>query len=198
MLWKAVYVIFVLAALLYPLQAIPARVSERFPGAQLPAGTLDGTAYMTDASYVWPDDNHRIELSYDREAIAWLWQQVRGTPVIAEASLGYYREGGMRVASYTGLPTIIGMHESEQRPSGQVGPRDSDVATLYTTSDLARFEEILERYRVTYIYVGQLERQVYAGPGMDKFDAAEQTGLLARVYHNDRVDIYHVLRDWGA
>jgi len=186
-----------LAAWLYPLQAIPTRANERFPGAAVPAGTLDGTAYMADASYAWPDDSHRIELSYDREAIAWLWREVKGTPVIAEASLGYYREGGMRVASYTGLPAIIGMHELEQRPSEQVSSRDPDVTTLYTTNDLQQLEEILARYRVSYIYVGQLERRLYARPGADSFGAAEQIGLLARVYHNDRVDIYRVLREWG-
>jgi len=195
-LWVGLCVLVTLAALLYPLKAVPARVTERFPGASFPASTLDGTAYMTSASYTWPDEGHRIDLSYDREAIIWLWREVQGTPVIAEASLGYYREGGMRVASYTGLPTIIGAHENEQRPGAEVALRDSDVTTLYSTTDLSQFESILAKYRVTYIYVGQLERQVYAGSGMAKFVDAEQAGLLTRVYHNERVDIYRVMRHW--
>ena len=52
-----------------------------------------------------------------REAIRWLLDHVTGTPVVAEAPAGgymvdgqsvtadYYRAGGLRAASFTGLPT---------------------------------------------------------------------------------------------
>jgi len=149
---------------------------------------------MTTAIYYWPDAEHPIELKYDREAIEWLWHHVEGTPVIAEAPLAFYREGGLRVASYTGLPTIVGAHEREQRPWDQVGPREEDAAALYTTTDVDQARTILERYRVRYIYVGQLERVAYPGPGLDKFDRLVQDGTCARVFHNERVDIYEVLR----
>jgi YYY domain-containing protein len=193
-LWRGMMTFLLAASLVYTVMAIPVRVNERFPTAWPPRETLDGTAYMTAASYSWPDADHRIELQYDREAIAWLWDAVQGTPVIAEAPLPFYREGGLRVASYTGLPTIVGAHEREQRPWDQVGPREEDAAALYTTTDVDRTLAILERYRVRYVYLGQLERAAYPGPGLDKFRDLAQDGILARVYHNERVDIYEVLQ----
>lgn len=113
--------------------------------------------------------------------------------MIAEAPLGYYREGGLRISSYTGLPTIVGAHEREQRPSGEVSSREDDAVALYQTTDVKRLLGILRRYRVRYIYVGQLERNAYPGPGLAKFEELSQAGTLARVFHNDIVDIYEVL-----
>ncbi|HUV95572.1 MAG TPA: DUF2298 domain-containing protein, partial [Anaerolineae bacterium] len=196
--WVGALGLLVFSSALYPVMAIPARVGERFPGAQPPIGTLNGTAYMRTAIYGWPDGGHRIELKYDREAIEWLLRNVEATPVIAEAPLGYYREGGLRVSAYTGLPTIVGAHEREQRPMDQVSAREDDAAELYHTTDTGAMLGILRRYRVKYVYVGQLERNVYPGPGLTKFDDLTKAGMLARVFHNDGVDIYEVLCDWDA
>jgi uncharacterized membrane protein len=197
-MWQGMAGLFLAAALVYPFLAIPARVNERFEGEALPRDTLDGTAYMTRAVYAWPDEGHRVELTYDREAIAWLWDHVRGTPVIAEAPLGFYREGGLRVSSYTGLPTLLGMHEREQRPWAQVDSRERDAEALYTTTDLRDFGEIVRRYGIRYIYVGQLERNQYAGPGLSKFEDLARQGHLERAYQNPRVTIYELPREEGA
>ena len=106
--WRGAFWLLLGSSLVYTVLAVPARVEQRFPSAWPPPSTLDGTAYMWFGVYTWPDPQHVIELAYDREAIAWLWEHVEGTPVISEAPLGYYREGGLRVASYTGLPTVVG------------------------------------------------------------------------------------------
>ncbi len=191
--WQGGALLLLGLSLIYTVMAVPARVTERFASGSPPIGTLDGTAYMQTAIYAWPDASHPIAMKYDREAIAWLWEHVEGTPVIAEAPLGFYREGGLRVSSYTGLPTIIGFHEIEQRPWEQIGTRESDAAAIYTTTDLAEFRAILERYRVRYIYIGPLERIAYPGPGLAKFEELAEGGFLSRVFHNERVDIYKVM-----
>ena len=77
-------------------------------------------------------------------------------------------------------------------------PREREAAALYETTDVDALFDILERYRVKYIYVGQLERHVYDGPGLAKFEELARVGTLSRVFHNDKVDIYEVLRDWDA
>jgi YYY domain-containing protein len=197
-LWRGTAGFLLLSSLIYTINALPARVLERFPGENAPIGTLDGTAYMAVASYHWPTDEHEIVLAYDREAIAWLWQNVPGTPVLAEAVLGYYREGGLRVSSYTGLPTLVGMHEREQRPAQQVAQRESDVERLYDTEDAEEFWRLAQQYQVRYIYVGQLERAVYAGSGLAKFEQMAAQGSLAVVYRNPQVVIYRVPADGEA
>jgi YYY domain-containing protein len=190
--WKGVCALLLLGALSYTLQAIPTRVNERFPSGWPPRASLDGTAYMTVGSYAWPDAESRIELAHDREAIAWLWEHVAGTPVLAEAPIGYYREGGLRATSYTGLPTLVGMHQVEQRPWEEVGARERDAERLFKGRDEAEFWEIVARHHVRYIYVGQLERVLYGGYGLDKFDRLANAGSLERAYANDRVTIFRV------
>jgi uncharacterized membrane protein len=158
--WAAGLAFLFFAALLYPLVYTPARVDDRFPGARPPVGTLDGMAFMSVGSYNWPENN-RIELRYDYQALQWLLGNVKGTPVVAEAALPYYREGGLRVATYTGLPTLLGAHQNEQRYGSQVGERDGQAREFFNTPDIARALQLIRELHVSYVYVGQLERAVY-------------------------------------
>jgi len=191
--WEGAFILLLLSSLVYPILGTPARVADRFPGARPPLGTLDGMAYMEVGSYTWPKGN-RIELRYDYEAIRWLLDNVKGTPVIAEAAIGYYREGGLRVSSYTGLPTLLGMHQSEQRYPHQVGERDGKVREFFNTPDLIRARQLIEELRISYIYIGQLERTVYSSAGLAKFDRMAEEGDLRLIYTNERVRIYKVVR----
>jgi uncharacterized membrane protein len=190
--WAGVFVLLLAGSLVYPVMAIPVRVRERFPGARPPLGTLDGTAFMTVGSYTWPNPDSRIELSYDYEAIQWLLENVKGTPVILEASLAYYREGGMRVSSFTGLPTLAGAHQREQRPMGEVISREEDTKRIYETTDVQEAVDLIEMYRIGYIYVGQLERIAYDPRGLPKFEWMTDDGVLQVVYQNPKVTIYQV------
>jgi YYY domain-containing protein len=189
--WSAGAGLLLAASLVYPILAAPARVAERFDSGSPPIGTLDGTAYMDDAVYYWPGADSPIALRHDREAIAWLWEHVQGTPVLAEAPVGFYREGGLRVSSYTGLPTLVGAHQYEQRPWEMAAARQRDAERIYQTQDARELGELLARHQVRYIYVGPLERALYpAAP--DKFEALAEAGALERVYRNEQVDIYRV------
>ncbi|HUW96545.1 MAG TPA: DUF2298 domain-containing protein, partial [Anaerolineae bacterium] len=169
------------------------RVDDRFPGPRPPLGTLDGSAFMTVGSYFWPDESNHIQLVYDHQAIDWFLENVKGTLVVAEAPLPYYREFGLKVASYTGLPTLLGAHQNEQRYDWQVGPRSDDANNLYRTTDLQEARQLISRMHVTYIYVGQLERSVYPTEGLEKFEELRTAGELALVYENPGVRVYEVL-----
>jgi YYY domain-containing protein len=193
--WQAAVMLLVAAALIYPVMGTSSRVRDRFalsPGI----GTLDGMAYMTTGEFVWPQDN-AIVLDYDYEAIRWLQTHVKGTPVLAEAQIGYYREGGMRVASYTGLPMPLGgLHQNEQHWPDQVGQRDELYREFWNTSDPARAWDLINQLDISYIYIGQLERSVYTMSGsLIKFDALMAQGRLAIAYQNERTRIYEVTND---
>ena len=195
LLWKAGLGLLGAASLTYVFLAVPVRVNERFPSAWPARDTLDGAAYMRTAIYYWPEPDQPIELKYDLQAIEWLWQNVEGTPVIAEAPIGFYREGGLRVSSYTGLPTLLGAHQREQRPYAQVGPREYDAARLYETQSVETLMDILARHRVRYIYVGQLERALYGEDTLARFETLANSGTLERVYQNEQAAIYRVPDD---
>jgi YYY domain-containing protein len=205
--WQLVLMLLIVATLVYPALGTPTRVRDRFDRSP-PRGTLNGMAYMTVGTLVWPQDNH-INLEYDYEAIRWLQENVKGTPVLAEAKIGFYREGGMRVASYTGLPTPLGgLHQNEQRWPEQIAQRDGRYMEFWNTTDLARAWELIQELGISYIYLGQLEQTLYnpqltgsliqwgvtyfVPDGIDKFDMLVDQGLLTVAYENERTRIYQV------
>ena len=147
--------------------------------------TLDGEAFM------------RAWYPGDAEAIAWLNEDIAGSPVILEASEPFSFSWFARVSVYTGLPDVLGWpdHVAEQRNSEQVLSRMVDVGIIYTTPDLNQANQLLRYYHVRYIYVGELEREAYATQsttGLDKFDRMVGNGLRV-VYRHDGVTIYEVL-----
>ncbi|GAB4516209.1 MAG: hypothetical protein Kow0047_28150 [Anaerolineae bacterium] len=200
----AVFVILFASSLAFPIQGIPERVNDRFPGPRPPRNTLDGMAYMTVGQYYWPDEQHLIRLSYDYEAIRWLWEHVHGSPVVAEAPAAwypvggrmvgydYYRAGGLRVASMTGFPTLLGQHQGEQRYGEQVAQREREGVELFQTTDIERTQMLLRQLRVSYIYLGQLERILFPPEVLAKFDRMAQDGRLDVLYQNPAVTIYRV------
>jgi len=191
-LWQGAFLTLFLASSIYTVFGTQARVRDRFPGARPPLGTLDGLAFMTVGRYTWPDGSNPIELRYDYEAIQWFLANVEGTPVVAEAALPYYREGGLRVASYTGLPTLVGAHQNEQRYGWMVAQREAEARSLYESTDLQETKALIEELDIRYIYVGQLERTVYPAQSLAKFDALLEEGYLELAYENPRVRVYKV------
>lgn len=188
--WSGLFTVLLVSVLVFPLIGTPRRVDDRFPGRRPAIGTLDGRAFMTVGVYTWPDQNNSITLRYDDEAIRWLLDNVKGNPVVAEGRIDYYREGGMRVATFTGLPSLLGAHQGEQRYSFQVGQREADAREFYSTADINRTQELIQRLHIRYIYVGRLERTVYPAEGIAKFERMAQQGLLTTPYRNEEVVIY--------
>jgi YYY domain-containing protein len=191
MVWGAGFALLLVASFAYPIYGTPARLDMRMVGWRPPFGTLNALDYMREGSYTWPDDQHRFELKYDWEAIQWLLG-VRGNVVIVESDLvGYYREGGTRIASLTGLSGLRGMHEGEQRYGEQLGPRDGLHREFWATPDVARTLQIIDELNIALIYAGQLERQQHPD-GVQKLAQMAADGLLELLFHNDGVDIYLV------
>jgi len=188
-----VFTLLLAISLIFPFVGTVARVNDRFPNATPPFGTLDGMEFMRYGEYFWPDPEHPIQLKYDYEAIRWFLRNVKGTPVVAEAPIGYYREFGCRVASFTGLPTLLGMHQNEQRYGDQVGSRAGEANEFFTNPDIQRTLQLIQKLRITYIYIGQLERIAYQPPALAKFEEMARQGLLKVVFRNEGTVIYQVV-----
>jgi uncharacterized membrane protein len=98
---------------------------------------------------------------------------------------------------YTGLPAIVGWdwHQRQQRavlPGSLVRSRIQDVRSLYNTSSVTLAQEILNKYDVSYVYVGELERSYYLPKGIAKFEQMANSGILEVVYQDQAVTIYEV------
>lgn len=154
--------LLIIATLFYPYMAIKT-VTNSFATHK----GLDGTKYL---EAIHPDD---------AIAIDWINDTIIGQPVILEAVGESYTDYA-RIASNTGLPTVLGwpVHEwlwrgtygePVQPPSkvlketgtDTVAQRVDEVATIYTTDSQDEAEMLLDKYNVRYIYVGNLEREKY-------------------------------------
>jgi uncharacterized membrane protein len=192
LLWRLACVLILVACGVYIIFGTPARLSQRFVGWIPPFGTLNGMAYMQQGRYAWPNDSNWIELSYDYDAIQWLLNHVRGNVVIVEsADVDYYRVGGTRVASMTGLSGLRGAHVSEQRYGEQVGARDGLHREFWSSMSVERTEALIAQLQISLIYAGQLERYIHP-EGVQKLAKMASEGRLDVLYENDGVVIYAV------
>ncbi|MGN6756873.1 MAG: DUF2298 domain-containing protein, partial [Thermomicrobiales bacterium] len=205
------------ASFVYPVVATPLRVAVQFPQPADMGPTLDGFRWMnygTVPNEAPNDSCGDLAFADDYAAIKWLNANIVGTPVLAEAAIGPYRGNGSRFAIDTGLPTIIGWdrHEYQQRPPDGIATRMSDVRTLYNSPDVAQKLAVLDRYHVSYIAVGAVERGWYLPPvgnappcsnpyaskqGLDAL-AGMVGQYLTPVFQSGDTIIYQVLASTGS
>ncbi len=172
------YAFTFLIALLFPVFAVNSRALEyRGPvtaETRQPA-TIDGLAHV------------KRHNSDEYEAILWLRENIDGAPVVLEAVGGQYSQYG-RVAASTGLPTLLGWagHQYQWRgDTPEPAIREPVVNQIYSQPDLLAVADLLNQYGVEYIYVGNLEQQLYGQSGLGKF--AENLDIA---FSNGTVTIY--------
>lgn len=190
--WWGIAALLIIAGLLYPAFATWAKVNDRFVADSAPG--LNGLDYMKQAVYNTHDQE--IPLIQDYDAIQWLRQNIKGSPVILEANDSLYRLGN-RISINTGLPTTIGWdwHMKQQYsvlPGDIVDNRIRDVTTIYQTFDPEEALQLLHHYNVSLVYVGPLEHVLYGDKGLAKFETMAAADALTRVYDANGVRIYVV------
>jgi uncharacterized membrane protein len=157
--------ILFVASFAYPIVATPPRLAEQFKRPEGLGPTLNGYRWMEYGAI--PTEQCRdMPFADDYAAIKWLNETVAGTPVIAEAAIGPYRGNGSRISISTGLPAVLGWdrHEYQQRPAEGIARRADDVRALYNSTDVERKLAILQKYHVSYVVVGSVERHWYFSP----------------------------------
>jgi YYY domain-containing protein len=191
--WLAGLGVLFAATLVYPVLGTRARIADRFDTSF--AG-IDGMAFMYGTTY--RESRATLALGADMEAIRWLQEHVEGSPVVLEGLTDLYRWGN-RISVYTGLPSVVGWdwHQRQQRVeyAWAVTQRRSEVDLTFSTADVSRALEIMRKYGVRYVYVGELERAYYPKDGIDKFGQMGGYGL-SPVYEMGPVTIYE-FRDVG-
>jgi len=170
--WWVFLVLLIVASFIYPVAATGNRTNAFKDGP-----TLDGLAFFERSN------------PSEVEAIAWLGSNVKNAPVIVEAVGGDYTMYG-RVSEFTGLPTILGweQHEWIWRGSDRhlKGRRD-DVNLIYESSDLDQVKSLLDKYNVTFVYVGTLERASYGPDVGSRFES-----FMNVAFSNKEVTIFEV------
>jgi YYY domain-containing protein len=197
-LWWGAMALLILGGALFLPFGIRARAVDRIaPSTGL---TLNGMAFMEHAVITDGPDGEMQEISLkgDYHAIRWMHRTIAGSPVILEGLGRREYLWANRVSIYTGLPSVVGWrwHQVQQRAGigGEVvNRRRADVDDCYSTTDIARAQEILDRYGVRYVYVGGYERAYYDQRGLDKFVQMVEHGLLKVAYDAHGVRLYEVI-----
>ena len=117
------------------------------------------------AEHKAPDAALYLETYYptDAGAVHWLNAHIDGQPVVLEAPGDSYSDYG-RISVGTGLPTVLGWYVHEWLWRGSTAPLDerlTDIETVYTSDDEAAVRAVIEKYGISYIYIGELEREKY-------------------------------------
>jgi YYY domain-containing protein len=191
--WKIVLTGLVISAGLYTLVASWAKMNDRMtPGAPRSLDSMEFMRYSTYDQPNPPEPSVHIDTSRDYRAIRWMQENVQGSPVIVEANTGYNYSWCSRFTMYTGLPSVLGYewHQMQQRallPSEREHERLVDIMNFYLTPVPAEALEFLQKYNVRYIILGELERGLFAGSGMQKFSTQDGT-LWRQVYPPPGVD----------
>jgi YYY domain-containing protein len=169
-IFSVIFAIVLIVGLAYPVMGFPNKTNNFKP----PFGyTLD--------------DFDRVQRENPDEAAAMMWLRSAPDGVVAEA-VGDSYSGYSRISIYAGLPIVLGWrgHEAQWRDGSLQGSRDSDIETLYTTPDWVTSQEIIDRYNVRYIVVGDLERNKYR-VNEEKFNR-----FLKPVFQQGNITVYEV------
>ena len=112
-----------------------------------------------------------VKSQYQDNWSAIQWLNTQKPEGLVEADGDSYTDYN-QVSTFTGFPTIIGwsVHEWLWRGSYDiVAPRKEEVRKIYESVDINETKQILEKYQVTYIFVGTLERQKFTNLVESKF-----------------------------
>jgi len=165
-------ILFFILVMIYPYFAINSYYGDlkKYDG-------LDGTAYLKP---LYPNDY---------QAILWINKNIKGQPGILEAQGDSYTDYA-RVSSNTGLPTVLGwtVHEWLWRGSYDIpSPRIEEVQKMYESEDLEETKSLLKKYKVTLVFLGDLERQKYPKLNENKF---KKLGKV--VYESGKTRVFKV------
>jgi YYY domain-containing protein len=198
-IYQIVAAVSIAAALVYPIMSITSRTEGfRYPPDLDAAATFAGKYSQSSTAY-WaaqPDDWAGIE---------WLLHNGRapdgGIPTLLEAAGGSYEIAG-RMSAFTGFPTLLGWanHEGQWRGSDpEIEQRRALVQTIYTTSSTQEALDLLHRWQVKYVVLGNTERQYIdtvcsaAQPPCDPNQAqAKFNQSFAKVFSHGTLQIYQV------
>ncbi|NJL95422.1 MAG: hypothetical protein HC915_17710 [Anaerolineae bacterium] len=182
-------VVLLATGLLFPFQAIPARYDDNHSGDY----TLDGSRFMDVMTL--EQNGWRLHTARDAALARYMRANLPGTPTIAEF---YQREywWNSRISVLTGFPSVIGwanhMRQQYSHLHPEIEQRQNDIRLLYSATDAATILNILRRYQIDYVVVGELERSMMPPRTLDLFYQLRDTGQLTLVYDALFTELFRV------
>jgi len=152
----------------------------RFPRMSSERPTLDGQAFLaTEDPQTW-------------FLVRALQGAGRPGEVLAEAA-GVFYSHFARITMHTGGPCVVGWDwhlKQRQQPAEEIKARFADLENLYTAGPPADRRAVLDRYRVGWAVVADVERDRY---GLDDADPLRTVPGVFRFAERDGAILYRVL-----
>ena len=99
----------------------------------------------------------------DAKGIRWLKDNIKGSPVVLEANGDSYTDYE-RVSAMTGLPTVLGWYVHEwlwRNDVADLNLKSEEIQDIYTSTDEEQVKKLLEKYDISYIFIGSCEIEKY-------------------------------------
>jgi uncharacterized membrane protein len=162
-----------MVGLVYPVTALPDKTDLK---------------NMATKQYISLDGSLHIKMNNRDEWDAFQWMMAQPSGIVLEAVGGSYTDYA-RFSTFTGQSTVLGWpgHESQWRGGyDEIGSRQGDIESIYTTREWESARLLLLKYNVDYIVVGNMERNTYP-VFEDKF-----RDYLVTAFSSATVTIYQV------
>ena len=108
----------------------------------------------------------------DYKIISWINENVVSTPTVLERYSKSFDSKAARISMHTGLPTYLGWDGHvylRGAPLHDIQRRKRDIDRIYDGVDPISTLESLNKRKISFIVVGELERSYYSKEGLDKF-----------------------------
>ncbi|MEI6266343.1 MAG: DUF2298 domain-containing protein [bacterium] len=173
---KYVFYLFGITFLLISSAYLPKSVYDSANSFSKQMG-LDGSGYIAS------------KYSFDYQAILWINKNILGEKIIVE-TVGESYTDGSRISVFTGNATPLGWfgHEWGWRKNvDDLNIIKKDIDTLYKTNEIDTANIIINKYKINFIYYGELEKIKYG-----EIQGWAIPHMLKKVYRNEQVSIYKV------
>ncbi|MBQ4512672.1 MAG: hypothetical protein II969_06745 [Anaerolineaceae bacterium] len=169
--FAVVMVVMTAAVMVYPFFCISGKWGSMSRKQTL---TLNGSDFL------------RIGREDDWQGLQWL---ENAEPGVVLEKVGSSYGGDNIVSTFVGLPSVLGPmgHESQWRGGyDEMGSRNDDVKRIYETHSWETARELLDLYKIRYVFVGSAEKSAYNIQD-NKFDRN-----LTKVFESGSCAIYQV------
>ncbi len=149
---------------------------------------------LTTYKGLWGLNWMKNDFPENLQVINWINEQkpLAKDTVILEAQGDSYQDAVSQkpynqVSTFTGVPTVAGwyVHEWLWRGQDKIASRADDVRIIYETSDTETARTLINKYGVTYVLVGEMEREKYKFLNEDKF-----TSISKLVFETGQTRLY--------
>jgi len=139
----------------------------------------------------WSLDALAAESPATVEAVAWLREHAQAQDVLLTAPGVDYDPAGSRLATLSGVPTVLGWPQHERqwgRDAALLAERERDIATAYRSADERERGAILRRYGVTWVWLGPAEQAQY---GKEALASERWAPWCALAWAKDGQQLWH-------